>query len=617
MWWLVNLADRSSRHITSAVERPGWSCLTAHGVRLWHGQSGPAAGLRRVDVPGCTLLVIGCCTAPEKDLFVVANRVARGDVDALVSVGGSRVVIAVRPDDVVVVGDLAGQCVVFHARSLSGDVVISSQASELARLAGSSLDPDWLAARLLLPEASDVWWTGSPWQGVRAVRPGWALQVDRAGQIETRPWTVLPPPASGLPEAGARLFSALETGVSSRMAEAASPTADLSGGLDSSTLALLAVRARGEISAITLDVPGVDDVELAAELAGQVPGLVHERWAVPDAVLPYSDLDAWPVLDEPADMAVASAWLRWWMNRIAAHGSDLHLSGGGGDGVLLGQPTYLADLANPTSMGELWRHANGWAHLRNKSPWSLVRAAVKLRRTSYQEALRGVARHLADDGPDPSGWERLIRWLGHSALNDWVRPEARASVAQALLRHADNNQRPVVPGEFGLGDSTAWSALAGFSRSQRLYAELAASCGVNYQTPFLDDEVVRACWSVPAWVRTTPATPKPLLQHAVRGVVPDVLLDRRTKGDYTSLSYKGLRSNAAMLDDLFTRSRLGELGLIDDQALRRVVRQGAAGVPIRLGAFDVLVSTELWLRGQDKPSTTRTTDKGAERAGTR
>jgi asparagine synthase (glutamine-hydrolysing) len=561
-------------------------------------------------------MVIGFCATSEQDLFAVATRVARGDLDALVLVGGSSVVIAVRPDDVVVVGDLAGQCVVFHARSPLGEVVISSQASELARIVGGSLAPDWLAARLLLPGASDIWWTGSPWQGVSAVRPGWALHVSRAGQVETRPWTVLPPPDSSLEDAGARLLGALEEGVGIRMAEATNPTADLSGGLDSSTLALLAVRARGELSVVTLDVPGVDDVEIASELAGQVPGLTHELWPVPDAVLPYSDLESLPVLDEPADMAVASAWLRWWMNRLAERGSDLHLSGGGGDGVLLGLPTYLADLATPKTMGQLWRHASGWAHLRNQSPWSLVQAAVKLRRTTYRDALREVAQQLAEGGSDGTGWTRLIRWIGHSALNEWIQPDARRSVAQTLLSHAEGNASPAVPGRFGVGDSTALTSLAGFSRTQKLYTELAATCGVNYQTPFLDDEVVRACWSVPASVRTTPTTPKPLLQHAVQGVVPDVLLDRRTKGDYTSLSYRGLRANVSMLDDLFTQSRLGALGLVDDKSLRRVVRQGAAGVAIRLGAFDVLVSTELWLRGQDAASAAAISNGGV-RADTR
>jgi asparagine synthase (glutamine-hydrolysing) len=128
---------------------------------------------------------------------------------------------------------------------------------------------------------------------------------------------------------------------------------------------------------------------------------------------------------------------------------------------------------------------------------------------------------------------------------------------------------------------------------------MAAACGVNHHAPYLDDAVVRACWSVPAWVRSTPEHAKPLLRHAVADVAPARLIERRTKGDYTALAYRGLRQNAATLHDLFTDSRLGELGLIDDQAVRATVDMGAAGVRIRLGAFDTLVSAELWLRGQD------------------
>lgn len=114
-----------------------------------------------------------------------------------------------------------------------------------------------------------------------------------------------------------------------------------------------------------------------------------------------------------------------------------------------------------------------------------------------------------------------------------------------------------------------------------------------------DDGVVRACWSVPASVRTTPEQPKPLLRHAVGGLVPASIIDRRTKGDYTALSYRGLHRNADALDDLLASSRLDALGLIDAQAVRAELGKGAQGVPIRLGAFDTVIGVELWLRSTE------------------
>jgi asparagine synthase (glutamine-hydrolysing) len=531
-------------------------------------------------------LVIGYCGASDEELLNVAERVALGDVSALASVDGSRVVIAVRRDDVVVAGDLAGQHVVFHACAPDGQIVIGSHAGSLARLIGRSVDRVWLAARLLVPNASDVWWTGSPWHGVRAVRPGWVLRASRSGQMETRRLTTLPAPSSGLDQAGEALRAALVQSVSRRKAAAYRFTTDLSGGLDSSTLAALAANTASDpVPAITLTVPGVDDAEMATAVAGDLPGLAHKRWPVPDAVLPYSQLDAMPAPDEPGSCANVSRDL-WWLSRVAEHGSDLHMSGDGGDAVLLAPPAYLADLAHPRQMGESWRHVTGWAQLRHQAPHSLARAAVALRRTGYRAALVAEADRLETNSLGPSQWCGLVTWFGPSRIVEWMTPDGRSLVGGQLRLHADQHDSPELPGNFGIGDATAWLSLATFSRTQRLYTDLAAGCGVNHHAPYLDDAVVRACWSVPASMRTTPERSKPLLRHAVAGMVPSQLLERRTKGDYTALTYRGLRHNASVLRDLFTDSRLADLGLVNDHAVRATVDRGAAGVRIPLGASD-------------------------------
>ncbi|HEX7660627.1 MAG TPA: albusnodin/ikarugamycin family macrolactam cyclase [Pseudonocardiaceae bacterium] len=591
---------------------PDCAVVTTDRLRLWHGQSGPVVRLRQVDVPGCRLLIAGCCTTPEPELYAVADRLAAHDATAVGAVDGSRVVIAVRSDDVVVAGDLAGQCPVFFTR-IHGTVVVGSHAGQLGELVGSSLDRAWLATRLLVPSASDVWWTGTPWQAVHTVRPGWLLRIDSAGQATTTRWLDLGAPTAALTDGGRALGVALRRAVAGRVAAADQPTLDLSGGLDSSTVAVLAAAVADKpLRALTLTVDGVDDAAAAVRVADAVDGLIHEQRDIPGSVLPYSDLDQVPRVDEPGDFLVAGAWLRWWRERLAEYGSDVHLGGDGGDGVLLALPSYLADLAGPRTARALWRHANGWAQLRHQSPYRLVRAASALRRMPYRVALARAADNLISGGGPPRGWARLVSWFDLSGASVWATPEARRLVGQRLRQHAEEHAVPVVPGRFGIGDATAWLSLNAFSRGLRSDVELAASCGVTVQSPYLDDGAVRACWSVPASVRTTPDEPKPLLRHAVGGLVPKGIVDRRTKGDYTALSYRGLRRNTDQLDHLLAGSRLGALGLIDIPAVRDEQRRGAAGIPIRLGAFDTVISMELWLRStEDKMATMSATVGGS------
>ncbi|KJK50444.1 hypothetical protein UK23_10640 [Lentzea aerocolonigenes] len=314
-------------------------------------------------------------------------------------------------------------------------------------------------------------------------------------------------------------------------------------------------------------------------------------------MLPYSDLDAVLVPDEPTTFAANAARTTWWLRRIAGLKSDVHLSGEGGDAVLMALPSYLGDLAS-RSVRQLWSHALGWAKLRNLPSHALVRAGLALRGTSYSDALRTLAVQLVTSESTPRGWATLVTWLGSSRTVDWLTPEARALVASKLHEYAGVAVGPVVPGRFGIGDSTSWLSLIGFGRGQRLYADTAARLGVNHHAPYLDNEVIRSCWSAAAWIRTTPERAKPLLAEAVADLVPASLVQRTTKGDYSGLAYRGLKRNADFLHDLFTNSELAACGLVDEEAVRWTIDTGVAGLSIPLGAFDELVSTELWLRAQ-------------------
>lgn len=353
MWWWGSSVHRGAPPAQGSCANLDWSVVTANWFRLCCGQSGPVVRLRQTDVPGCRLFIAGCCTTHEMELPDIARRLARGDTTALAAVDGSRVVIAVRSDDVLVAGDLAGQCPVFYG-SFNGQVVVGSHAGKLAEFVGRSLNHEWLAARLLLPSVSDVWWTETPWRGVRAVRPGWLLRISTEGKATTRQWLNLGVPDAGLVSGGHALRAALQRAVAARVAAAEFPTVDLSGGLDSSTVAVLAARAaQVPIRALTLAVDGVEDAAAAAYAARAAPSLAHEQVEIPDAVLPYSNLDQLLVVDEPADYLVAGAWMQWWRRYLAKDGSDVHLGGDGGDGVLLALPSYLADLARSAHYARL------------------------------------------------------------------------------------------------------------------------------------------------------------------------------------------------------------------------------------------------------------------------
>jgi len=529
-----------------------------------------------------------------------ARGIAAGQVDALEHVGGSRVVLAARADELLISGDLAGQRPVYYPRDSRDGLVAGSHARFLSAGTSRGVDWDWLAAHLLVPGAADVWWTRTPWRGVKALRPGWTLRIAGDGTTTQVCHVALPAPGQNVEDSATALFESLRQAVRSRVRDARCPTADFSGGLDSSSLAVLASAVAGEVPALTVATEGVDDVAVAAEAARQVPTLRHHVIAEPSALLPYADLERTPLTDEPWLGAVTSARERWWMQQVCSAGSDLHLSGDGGDGVLLATPAYLADLVSARQGRALWRHAVGWARLRHQAPHALIRAAVALRGTSYPQACHNAADQLAKNTRAGRGWAGLVSWFRVSAAAEWATHEGRAAVARMLREHAETRAHASVPGRMGIGDSAAFLALNAFARQQRLDADVAEQWSVNHHAPYLDDGVVRACWSVPAWQRTTPEQAKPLLRRAMNGTVPASVLDRRTKGDYTTPAYQGLRAHADTLRDLLGSSRLAEAGLFDRNRMMSELDRAINGHSIRLAAFDAMIGTELWLRQQEQ-----------------
>lgn len=302
---------------------------------------------RHVTAPGFVLDLFGFSPASDAELAAVGGRFVRSgdliELDAIVT--GSGVLVVRQSHQVTVVTDLAGVWPVFYA-TVAGSLRYSSSAHAVATDLDGKVDEGWLATRLLAGSIPDTWSEGSPYQQVHSVPPGGVLLVDSA----VRPVVVrreLSLASAGFTDGTQRLAEALTTAVRGRCDPHREISVDLSGGLDSSTVAALAAGSEPVLPAITLvsaDAGG-DDPAHACRIAAAIPGLGHLELSLPREVDPYGALTEMPHTDEPFQDVSIFARLRWWMSAVTQLGSRAHLSGDGGDAVLLAPPAYLADLA--------------------------------------------------------------------------------------------------------------------------------------------------------------------------------------------------------------------------------------------------------------------------------
>lgn len=186
------------------------------------------------------------------------------------------------------------------------------------------------------------------------------------------------------------------------------------------------------------------------------------------------------------------------------------------------------------------------------------------------------------------GWS----WCRLGAAASWLTADGRHHVA-ALLRQAARDHQPQYADEFD-----QWGALRSVGASARGWTSYAETLGIQPVYPYLDNEVVRAAFAVPALARRGLVTYKPLLRAALPGL-PDWLTSRRSKGSFTAQRIAGLAGHQGLLGDLITSSPLAAVGLIDPAAVCVTLAQAARGQSATVIAdLHQLIVTCWWLSGQ-------------------
>lgn len=192
-----------------------------------------------------------------------------------------------------------------------------------------------------------------------------------------------------------------------------------------------------------------------------------------------------------------------------------------------------------------WRQIS--SHLREYAHWFVDADPAFFQSRFRRELLLNLTRHE---------WRAHLRPFLKTSAPEWSRPLMSTTLAPHLTRQRIRKPRPRCA-------SAHARDIYQFVRtkSHRLQFEadekLAASCGVDSVTPFLDREVIAYLMSIPGEVQNHKGVPRALLRDAMRGIVPDVILERRWKDDDSALTRDRATAYLASPVRLEGASRLG------------------------------------------------------------
>lgn len=426
-----------------------------------------------------------------------------------------------------------------------------------------------------------TFWTVVPpqsvFEGVGELEPGHLRIVSPRG-VRDRPfWRPRYPPREAeerpLPaaEAAEQVLHALEEAVRLRMLRADVPVGSyLSGGLDSSLVAALGRRVKGD-RFLTFSIRFEDEEYDETPYQRAVVALVGSEHR--DVVVRRRDIaEAFPAVVAHAERPIlrtAPAPLFLLSKLVRDSGIKVVLTGEGADEMFAGY-----DLFREGKVRRFW----GRQPSSRSRPRLLERLYPYLARSPV--AQQALAREFFGRGREDfgaAGFAHGPRWQSAAALQRLFAADFRAR-AQGV----DVVERLIgsLPGEF-----EGWGPLA-----QDQYLEvrtllsgyLLASQGdrmlmahsVEGRFPFLDTEVVDLANRLPARLKLRVLDEKHVLKRAAKGLVPDEVV-RRPKQPYRApdaLSFVG-EGAPGWIADALSEAAVGGAGVFDPRAVERLWRK--------------------------------------------
>lgn len=394
-------------------------------------------------------------------------------------------------------------------------------------------------ADFLVTQLEGIDRTSTFYREIERLPPAHASWFDAQGSRRQRYWTLQPARPAHAPKTDdewAEAFTAvLENAVARHLEGPARIGCMLSGGLDSSSLAVVAsqqLAARGggplptfsAINRVLPDCPETRAVEAMLALPGLQPSVADLAGIAPIAdTLRDCMLDS----EEPFDGTMTLIHAQYLL--AARAGVAAVMDGIDGDSLFLAGGSLVRDVRHGR-----WRQA-----LRNARADSRMYPDGP---STLQHLVRATARALL---PQPA-MQAVRRWrnrdeAGQNIASSLISRDFAERAALGERLDALRAQRPQVPPKDPGAESVAALQHPFVTVALERYHRVAAAHGIQPRHPFTDRQLIEFAVTLPDRQRQCDGWSKAVLRRAMRGRLPEAV---RLRGDKTSL---GWRFNEAAL----------------------------------------------------------------------
>jgi asparagine synthase (glutamine-hydrolysing) len=431
----------------------------------------------------------------------------------------------------------------------------------------------------------------TPYEHVRAVPPAHFIRIEGQSISRKQHWSCWRPRTEiryrSDDDYREHFLSLFKEAVRRRTGDGAPVVAQLSGGMDSSSIVCVSDALRREAGGSSDDLdqlidtishyddsePGWDERPFftAVERMRGKPGMHFETSfanrtfsPLPGSIGRYM----WPGSDS-SSFAQEEALLRL----LNSKGIRVVLSGLGGDELLGGVPTgtpELADLLVQGRLGALCTRAFQWCLPTRTPMFYEIIDTGKSTLTAYFGS-----RQRRNNAPD---------WVsGKLKKTLRSRQPDSASIADRLR---------LPPSQIFAGE--AWESILG----SLPHLQPGIVCRYEFRYPYLDRDMVDFLLAIPRTQLVRPGRRRFMMRNAMKGIVPDAVLERKRKASVQRSPLIAFLLRHQTLNELFSSPLVAEMDFVDlplvHAALERV---WSSNTTAEWPSLLRLINLEIWLRG--------------------
>jgi asparagine synthase (glutamine-hydrolysing) len=439
------------------------------------------------------------------------------------------------------------------------------------------------------------------WSDSRSIAPGCMLIVKGESSSLERFWTpdtFVPASKGNERDLTAAFLALFQSAVRVRVGPESGIWAELSGGVDSSSVVcvaqqMAAIGANAPLSGVVtlVDELGTGDERRFSDVVTRSLQLRSETVVNP---WPWQDDgEPPPRTDEPRTHYPYFSRDRQLCRLVRSAGGSGILSGLGSDHYLAGSRLYMADLVAAGHPIRAVAEVARWAIAARTSMWSSLARDLLLPFVPV-----GLQRPFRKPWDRVPGWfdRDYARRLGIDSRVEYVRGLKRGALSRYATRIRND-----------LNELTRWLPRGPFEE------------GLELRYPFLHRPVVEFSLSLPVGMRTRPLMSKWVLRQAMSGILPEQIRARTGKGGIGSRSLWALRAERKRLGALLNDPVLVQRGIVDRKALRAEVDRAASGGSQLIVLLLSTLALETWLyvrsgRWVQQASEPPKSDLGCDRA---